>query len=237
MADYNDRRHIGRVITCRNCDKVCRNREDLYRHLRQCHHNKGGYDCRQCNYSSTKSSNLRRHIHHVHEGLHSRGRSRSPQSPRRTPRPTTIRLPSEKQSSPVSISVDCSPISTSPPLTGKPLAMMLHELSSVEPDPGSSSDEDGSPPPALPKPTVDDSTSNQIPGTESSPELDDRHDNGKTDENACEKKILVSIVEQKTIEYFSGNICIKRFETTHTYPVYVPADWNKSVPCNYGMKD
>ena len=54
-------------------------------------------------------------------------------------------------------------------------------------------------------------------------------------QNVPQGKILVTLVERKTIRYFSGNICIKQTDITDTYPVFVPEEWDKAVPCNHGM--
>ena len=98
MADHNDRHHTNshrgtRVIICRKCNRECRNRDDLHRHLRERHYNRHAYHCRKCPYSSVKSSNLKRHEQNVHRSPRRRVRHQSPLSRSPSASPPTQKIP------------------------------------------------------------------------------------------------------------------------------------------------
>ncbi|XP_072166093.1 uncharacterized protein [Diadema setosum] len=48
-------------------------------------------------------------------------------------------------------------------------------------------------------------------------------------------KILATVVETKSIQYYAEGVLIRKNEFTETYAAVVPAKWNKRVNCNYGM--
>ena len=161
------------------------------------------------------------------------------------------------QSSPA-ISITCSPsLSTSPRLTGKPLAMLWQSMPGEQESESADSEEDEDTPPPSPS-TQTECEQEEQDGQPLQPLVEDHTDNA---ERANEEgkappqhlpevqimkqkplnihingKMLVTLVERKTSRYFSDNVCIKQTDITDTYPVLVPAEWDKSVPCNYGLK-
>ena len=92
------------------------------------------------------------------------------------------------------------------------------------------------PPPRSPIPDVTELSPHHSPRTTQTDNPASKNVEMDQGQNIPQNKIIVTLVERKVIGYFSDNICIKQTDITETYPVFVPEEWDKAVPCNHGMK-
>ena len=49
-------------------------------------------------------------------------------------------------------------------------------------------------------------------------------------------KILASVQQRKKLRYFYGGKMIRQMDACETFPVWIPATWNKNVNCNVGLQ-
>ncbi|XP_063959553.1 uncharacterized protein LOC135155044 [Lytechinus pictus] len=236
MAERRQWRH--KDLICRKCDKECKNRKELFQHLEEEHfHPKHLHKCQRCSYQSTRGHNLKRHMELVHTR---RNRSPSPNAtpipkikcklPERMPR---TEVPANQLTSSPALSLSCSPtfdgeVLPTIRISGKPLAMLKRSYEEMEDNSSSSIDTDDDTIPDAPDPVA------PLAQTSLSFPTSDTEVPPKT--APTEDTILATVVEKKTTRYYIDGIVIRQTDITNTYPVSIPASWNKDVVCNYGMQ-